>query len=131
MTLRSKPEWIEIRNASRPGSARVHARWCASFACRLRGLTFRRGLPGDEGLLLVESAESRWNTAIHMWFVFQPLAVIWLNSEPRVVDVRLALPWRWYVPRTPAQYVLEGNSDLVSRFEIGDLVGFESLDPNQ
>jgi uncharacterized membrane protein (UPF0127 family) len=131
LTLRSKPEWIEIRNASRPASPRVHARWCASFACRLRGLTFRRGLPKDEGLLLVESGEGRLNTAIHMWFVFQPLAVIWLNSEPRVVDARVALPWRWYVPRAPARFVLEGTPDFLSHFEVGDLVGFESLDPNR
>ena len=131
MTLHAKPEWIEIRNVSREGPGRVRARWCASFACKLRGLTFRRTLPKDRALLLVESAEGRWNTAIHMWFVFQPLAVIWLNSEPRVVDVRVAQPWRWYVPHAPARFVLEGTADLASHFEVGDLVGFESLDPNR
>jgi uncharacterized membrane protein (UPF0127 family) len=131
LTLRSKPEWIEIRNHSRPGSARVRGRWCASFACKLRGLTFRRVLPNDEALLLVESSEGRVSTAIHMWFVFQPLAVIWLNSERRVVDVIVARPWRWYVPRTAARFVLEGRPELASHFAVGDVVGFESFAPNR
>jgi uncharacterized membrane protein (UPF0127 family) len=131
LTHNAKSEWIEIRNVSRQGPGGVRARWCASFACKLRGLTFRRSLPKDEALLLVESAEGRLNTAIHMWFVFQPLAVIWLNSEPRVVDVRVAQPWRWYVPRAAARFVLEGPADLTSHFEVGDLVGFDPFDPNR
>ncbi|MEX0787783.1 MAG: DUF192 domain-containing protein [Anaerolineales bacterium] len=130
MTTPSKPKWIEIRNHSRQGPAGLRARWCESFACKLRGLTFRRVLPNDEALLLVESSEGRANTAIHMWFVFQPLGVVWLNSERRVVDVMVARPWRWYVPRTAARFVLEGTPELAFLFAVGDLVGFESLAPN-
>ena len=75
----------------------------------------------------METGEGRWNTAIHMWFVFQPLGVIWLNAERLVVDLRVAQPWRWYVPRRPARYVLEGSPALVGEFAVGDTVVFENV----
>ncbi|MEJ2748556.1 MAG: hypothetical protein P8183_11715, partial [Anaerolineae bacterium] len=34
-------------------------RWCADFASKLRGFTFRRHLAEDDGLVLVEKSDSR------------------------------------------------------------------------
>jgi len=100
-------------------------RRCASFLCRLRGLTFRRTLGDDEGCLLVGQRESRTDTAIHMLFVFFPIAAIWLNRNGRVVDVQLARPFRpLYVPRAPARDVLEGPPTLVDRVHTGDQLRF-------
>jgi len=100
-------------------------RRCASFLCRLRGLTFRRALGEGEGLLLVGRRESRAGTAIHMFFVFFPIAAIWLDGSGRVVDVRLAHPFRLlYVPRAPARDVLEGPPPLQERVQIGDQLRF-------
>ena len=94
---------------------------CASFLCRLRGLTFRRSLGDEEGLLLVGRRESRTDTAIHMFFVFFPIAAIWLDQDGHVVDVQLARPFRpLYVPRAPAQDVLEGPPVLLEHVRIGD-----------
>ena len=94
---------------------------CASFLCRLRGLTFRRSLGNEEGLLLVGRRESRTDTAIHMFFVFFPIAAIWLDQDGHVVDVQLARPFRpLYVPRAPAQDVLEGPPALLEHVRIGD-----------
>lgn len=109
--------WNETRGTQLLG----HVRRCASFLSRLRGLTFRRTLGDDEGLLLVGRQESRTDTAIHMFFVFFPIAAIWLDSDGRVVDARLARPFRpLYVPRAPAQDVLEGPPALLERVQIGD-----------
>lgn len=95
--------------------------WCRSFLCRLRGLTFRRHLAADEGLLLVESRASIAATAIHMFFVFFPIAAIWLDDSFCVVDARLAQPFRpFYAPRTPARYVLEAAPALLDQVAIGD-----------
>jgi uncharacterized membrane protein (UPF0127 family) len=102
-------------------------RWCSSFACRLRGLTWRASLPPGEGLVLDERADSRTATAIHMLFVFFPIAVLWLDSTGRVVDTRLALPWRpAYVPRAPARYIVEALPTLLSKAAIGDELDFVS-----
>lgn len=100
-------------------------RRCASFLCRLRGLTFRRRLGKDEGLLLVGSRESRANTAIHMAFVFFPIAALWLDRNGQVVDARLARPFRpFYAPRAPARDVLEGPPEILERVRIGDRLLF-------
>lgn len=104
----------------------THVKWCASFLCRLRGLTLRAPLAEGEGLLLVEGRESRIDTAIHMFFVSFPIAAVWLDARYRVVDTCLAQPWRpFYAPRAPAQYTLEASPDLLKTISIGDELGFE------
>lgn len=102
-----------------------YVRRCGGFLCRLRGLTFRRTMGDDEGLLLVGHRESRVDTAIHMFFVFFPIAAIWLDRDGRVVDAQLARPFHpLYVPRAPARDVLEGPPTLLERVRIGDQLRF-------
>ena len=104
-----------------------NVRWCKSFGCKFLGLMLRRELAEDEGLLLVESHESRSSAAIHMLFMLFPIAVIWLDDEFRVVDKVLARPWRLaYVPTQPARYTLEAHPDLLDKIEVGDLLTFEA-----
>lgn len=113
--------WVEIRNRTQDRHV-IRARWCASFACRLRGLMFRRRLEPGEGLLLVEGSAGRTQTAIHMAMVFFPLGVIWLDDDLRVVDKRLALPWRAYLSSVPARYVLEGDPRVLECVAHGDVL---------
>ena len=95
--------------------------WCKGFSSRLRGLMFRRALGDDEGLVLDEKVESVLATAIHMLFVFFPIAAIWLDDDLRVVDKTLARPFRlYYAPRRPARYVLEGPPALLEQVAVGD-----------
>ena len=115
--------WVDVRNRTQDRHV-IRARWCASFACRLRGLMFRRRLAPGEGLLLVEGSTGRTQTAIHMAMVFLPLGVIWLDGDLRVVDQRLALPWRAYAPAAPARYVLEGEPGVLECVAHGDVLEF-------
>ncbi|MGC9395761.1 MAG: DUF192 domain-containing protein [Anaerolineae bacterium] len=104
----------------------LRARLCDTFLCRLRGLTFRRSWPRDEGLLFVESAESRVATSIHMFFVFFAIGVVWLAADGTVVDAKLAKPFRpYYAPRAPAKYYLEGTPDLLSWVQVGERLTIE------
>lgn len=104
----------------------LRARLCDTFLCRLRGLTFRRALPEDVGLLFVESAESRVATSIHMLFVFFSIGVVWLAADGTVVDAKLALPFRpYYAPRAPAKYYLEGTPGLLSWVQVGERLTIE------
>lgn len=110
---------VKNRTQGRVVLARV--KWCESFFCRLRGLTFRRHLPVDEGVLLVEGASSIAATSIHMFFVFFPIAAIWLDDSFRVIDKKLAKPFRpFYAARAPARYVLEATPKVLDRVAIGD-----------
>ncbi len=101
------------------------AKWCDSFATKLRGFTFRRKLGPQDGLVLVEARDNRMNTAIHMLFVFFALGVIWVNDAGEVVGTVVAQPWRLsYMPPAPARYVIEGPPDMVSQVKIGDHIQF-------
>lgn len=116
---------IHIENKKRPLPAPLHAPYCDSFICRLKGLMFRSKLAREEGLLLVEAHDSRLDTSIHMLFVFMDLAVIWINSEQCVVDSVLARAWHpVYAPHQPARYILEIHPDRLDEFKIGDQVEF-------
>ena len=86
---------------------------------------FRRALAEEEVYLFVERRESVAQTAIHMFFVFFPIAVVWLDQDKRVVDKALARPFRpYYAPCRPAQYFLEGHRCLLERVETGDPLEF-------
>ena len=110
-----------VENRTRGQVVLARVKWCRSFACRLRGLMFCRRLPADEGLLLVESKASIAATSIHMFFVFFPIAAVWLDDSFRVVGKTLARPFRpFYASRTPARYVLEAVPEVLDRVDIGD-----------
>jgi hypothetical protein len=86
---------------------------------------FRRSLDPGQALLLVEAVEGRANTAIHMAFVFFPLAVFWLDGDRIVVDRRLARPWSVHVPARPARFVLEAHEANAEMAAVGDRLEFQ------
>ncbi len=116
---------VDVKNKTHPLSQPIRAKYCASFTCQLRGLTFRRSLDIQEGLLLVQKRESVIDSAIHMLAVRMDLAVIWINSALNVVDLRLARSWRpVYAPHAPARYVLEISPSRLGEFQPGDQLEF-------
>ncbi len=116
--------WITVHNRSRRVQVLTHVRWCDSLYCRTRGLTFRRNLPADAGLLLVERKDSRLNASIHMWAVFFSLGIVWVNSHQEIVDCCLAEPWKVYFPEKPARYILEGNPSILDYVAVGEYLEF-------
>lgn len=118
-------EEVTVRNLSRPLLSPLEAGYCNSFVCRLRGLTFKRNLPPNWGLLLVQDREGRLDASIHMLWMWIDLAIIWVNSKMRVVDVRPAYRWRSFIiPVRPAKFVLEIAIDRLDDFQIGDEISF-------
>jgi uncharacterized membrane protein (UPF0127 family) len=115
--------WVAVRNRS-GGKTILHARWCASWLCRMRGLMFTTRLPQGRGLILVGRADDVANASIHMFGVLFSLGVIWISSKGEVVDCRIARPWRVYAPRQAARYVLEGLPEMLDDIEIGDELEF-------
>lgn len=119
---------LKIHNIDRPLQTQLLAVDCASFLCRLRGLTFRMSLPMELGLLLRHKKESRLDTAIHMLGVFFDLSIIWIDCKHQVADVQLARRWRpFYIPARPAQYVLEISALRITDFRVGERVMIEGL----
>ena len=112
---------VTLENITRPLQKPLQAGYCISFACQLRGLTFRRTLPPNWGLLLVQHKESKIDAAIHMFMMWMDLAIVWINSQNQVVDVRPAYRWKSViVPIAPAMFVLEIPLGRLHEFQIGD-----------
>ncbi|HLF28980.1 MAG TPA: DUF192 domain-containing protein [Anaerolineae bacterium] len=118
-------KYVKVLNAQNE-TLLMRVKWCDTFASRLRGLSLRRPLAPDEGLLLVEPRAGIAATSIHMFFVNFAIAAIWLDNDRRVVHTALAQPWRpYYGSPQPARYVLEAPPELLKRVAVGDSLRFE------
>ena len=122
--MKQKPYVKVVRRST--GEVLVEsARWCSSSLCRLRGLQFRSRLQPGEALILVEELDTMMSSSIHMFFVFFPIAAVWINSQGQVTSAQLAKPWRpYYASPKPARYVLETSPDFLNRIAAGDEVDF-------
>jgi len=123
------PRLIFIQNQNRPIPNPARVKYCDSFLCRLRGLTFRKRLGPDDGLLLIQGTrDSRIDSSIHMLFVPFDLNVVWIDTQMTVVDKVIAKPWRpAYLSAQPARYVLEIHPDRWEEYQIGDKVEFQDV----
>jgi uncharacterized membrane protein (UPF0127 family) len=118
---------VIVLNNHRPLLSPLKVLYCQSFISKFRGLTFKRSLPSDRGILLVQAKDSRLDSAIHMLGVWIDLGVVWINGQMEVVDTKLARKWRpVYVPQKPARYVLEISPMRTAEFKIGDKLSFEN-----
>ncbi len=89
----------------------------------------RRMLSEFEGLLLVQSKDSRVDSSIHMMFMRFDIGVLWINQAYEIVDVCLARQWRpAYFPKLPARYVLEMRPERLNDYQIGDKVQFDEIE---
>jgi uncharacterized membrane protein (UPF0127 family) len=117
---------IQIINNNQP-EIKISANWYSSFFSKLKGLMFVTSLPNNTGIILVDNAESRVNTSIHMLFMNFDIATIWIDKSKQVVDVVYAKKWHLaYFPKKAAQYVLEINASHVNDFHIGDQLIFSN-----
>ena len=125
-------KFVNIINQTNHEAKPILAEYCQSFFCQLRGLMFRKCLPDDQGLLLVQKTDSKINASIHMMFMWMDLGVIWINHEFVVVDQVLARRWKLaYFPKTAARYVLETGVSHLSDYKIGDRVHFDDVTLDQ
>ncbi len=120
--------WRILRNATTGDVILPRVKWCQSFWCHFRGLQWVRHLPENEGLLFITDREGRGHTAIHMFFMFFSIGVVWMDASGKVVDKCLAKPWRpMYAPNSPAQYYLEANTNILEQVELGDVLRFDEV----
>lgn len=119
--------FVKVQGRESKVNSPPRVKYCESFLCRLRGLTFRPPLAQDEGLLLVFGRDSRVDSSIHMLGVGFDIAVFWINSEWTVVDKIVAGAGKpAFFPRQPARYVLEVHAGRIDDFEIGQIVEIQN-----
>jgi len=77
---------------------------CNGFWKKFKGLMFskRRNLIFDLG------KETRIGAMIHMFFVFYPIDIYWLDRNKNIVDKRINLkPFTIAIPKKKARYIVE------------------------
>lgn len=119
---------VKIINTGHPTKNEFRAQYCASFLCLLKGLSFRKSISVNWGLLLVHPSENRIESSIHMLGMKFDLGIIWINADGEVVDKKLAKKWVSFLfPRHPAKYVLEALPVHMEDFHVGDRLKFENI----
>lgn len=96
---------------------------CNNFFSRGIGLMFAKKITPT-----ILSFSHETNASIHTFFVRQPIDVIFLNKDKKVVDVVKQLKsWRTYTPNQDAQFVVELPAGTIakSRTTIGNVISFK------
>ena len=95
-----------------------------SLLKRMRGLMFRRRI--SKPLLFILPKPTRRQASIHMFFVFFPIDLVYLDENWRVVDIYVGVrPFTVNItPKKEAKYILEMEKGTVARSDIrlGDLI---------
>lgn len=95
-------------------------RVCLNTKSMRRGLMFTFK---QKCLLFVHEEERR--TTLHMFFVFYPIDIIYLDKTKTIVELKRNLrPFGFYRPRNKAQYIIElpKNSIKETLATIGDYI---------
>jgi uncharacterized protein len=70
------------------------------------GLMFKTKLKKGETLTL-ELPKTK--VEIHTWFVFFPIDLFFLDENYQIIEKASMVPWRIYLPKKNAKYLLEAN----------------------
>ena len=65
---------------------------------------------------------------LHMFFVFYPIDVIFLNKNKKVVEIKQNLrPFAFYIPKNKAKYVIELPHKTIrkTKTKLGDTISFK------
>ena len=95
---------------------------CASLWRKASGLMFSP----QKDLLFIEQEEKI--IPLHMFFVFYPIDVVYLDSSKNVVEIKEHfLPFTFYTPKKKAQYVLELKAGTIraSLTQLTDSLAFQ------
>ncbi len=96
---------------------------CNTFLSKITGLMFKRKLR-DKSLVFI--FESEQPVSVHMFFVFFPIDIIFLNKTKKVVFMKEKfMPFTMLLP-VKSRYILECPAGTLrrSKTKIGDLLKF-------
>ena len=87
-----------------------------NFWQRFIGLSYRKELSADTVLIFPNCQ------IIHMFFMFFPLGLIFLNTDKEVVQVVKSIsPWKISPHVKKAYYLIEGNPEVTKHVNVGDI----------
>ena len=101
-----------------------NVRNCDSYISQTIGLMFSR--KRNDFALLFDFREER-EIGLHMFFVFFPIDVLFLDRKRKVVDLKQNFePWTAYYSPKKSRYVIEAAAGIIARTKtrLGDLIKF-------
>jgi uncharacterized membrane protein (UPF0127 family) len=88
------------------------------------GLMFRKNIPFDYAMIFVLKKPS--SVDVHMFFVFFPISVIFLDEKKKISGLAVLNPWIGYKAMKNIKYVIEMNEDAIkkNKLAIGERMDF-------
>ncbi|KZX11602.1 DUF192 domain-containing protein [Methanobrevibacter curvatus] len=100
---------------------------CAnSFLKRFKGLMFKSKI--ENGIVLkIPKSKYKNRSSIHMFFMKQPLDIIFLDKNKKVFEMTSLKPWQTYTPKKPARFIIELKKDTIkeNNINLNDKIDFK------
>ena len=115
---------MALRNITKSIDLVYNIKFCKNTLAKSIGLMFSKTLD-DTALIFVFKNEEI--VPLHMFFVFYPIDVLFLNADKEIVEIKESLkPFSLLTPRKKAKYVIELPSELIrkTKTEVGDKISF-------
>jgi uncharacterized membrane protein (UPF0127 family) len=112
-----------LKNSTKKTIISKKTKICSTILSKTIGLMFSR--KQERALIFVFRKEIR--ESLHMFFVFYPIDVIFLNKDKKVVEIKKNFrPFAVYLPRNRAKYIIEAPAGSVKRSKtrVGDKISF-------
>lgn len=94
-----------IQNVTKRMVLAKEAKICKTSLSKAKGLMFSRKKK-DKGLIFAFKKERL--VSLHMFFVFYPIDVLFLDNNKKVVEIKRSFkPFTFYTPRNKAKYLIE------------------------
>jgi hypothetical protein len=117
---------MQITNKTRKTAVAARFKLCRSVASKAKGLMFTNETCVNEAALLFEFKRPMMQS-LHMFFVFYPIDVLFLDENKKVLDVKERFkPFTVYNSLEKSKYVIELPSGAVkrSRTSKGDVLAW-------
>ncbi len=112
--------WNRSKSTHIASVYQIHESWWK----KAHGLMFRKQ---QSDYALIFRFEKEEKVPLHMFFVFHPIDVLFLNKEKRVVEFKEDFrPWKMYSPENKAAYIIEAPSGSINKakVELNDEIDF-------
>ena len=111
-----------ITNQTTKTTLAKEAEHCKSVISKAKGLMFTKKIK-DKGLIFHFNKEKI--VALHMFFVFYPIDILFLDKNQRIVEIKKQLkPFATYMPKNKAKYVIELPANSIKNTRIKDKIKF-------
>jgi len=110
-----------IKNITKKTLLAKNAIICRNIFSKSLGLMFSK----PKSLILIFREEKI--IPLHMFFVFNPIDVLFLNKNKIVVEIKEDFkPFKFYTPKNNAKYVIELPENTIkrSKTKVGDKIDF-------